>query len=129
VSIKLGTLGRKRIKRKKKLKIGGRTIRKWAGTCINGMFTRSGVRTDITIDELVMLKTHCCPCCNTTMISGGASVDNSPTVDRIDNDKGYTIDNIWIICHKCNSMKSDAKTPSRLYQIADAWWDRIKKCK
>lgn len=124
MSIKLETLGRKRTR-----KTGGRTLRKWAATCISNMFKRRGVRSKITIDQLVTMKPHCCPCCNTTLITGGVTYENSPTVDRLDNDKGYTLENIWIICYKCNSMKRDAKTPSRLYQIADAWWDRIKQCK
>lgn len=33
------------------------------------------------------------------------SVDNSPTIDRIDNSKGYTKENIWVISHKANWFK------------------------
>jgi hypothetical protein len=33
---------------------------------------------------------------------------NSPSLDRIDPSKGYTPDNVWVISHKANTMKSNA---------------------
>lgn len=47
---------------------------------------------------------------------------NSPTLDRIDNNKGYTKDNIQIISMKANSMKN-AATFEELVKFAD-WIDR-----
>ena len=43
----------------------------------------------------------------------------SPALDRIDNDKGYTKDNIQVISHRANMMKVDA-SPKEL--IAFAKW-------
>ena len=33
---------------------------------------------------------------------------DSPSLDRIDPSKGYTRDNVWIISHKANTIKSNA---------------------
>ena len=38
----------------------------------------------------------------------GSIKDNSPSFDRIDSSKGYTIDNVEIISNKANTMKSNA---------------------
>lgn len=118
----MATRGRKRTKY-------SRRWRKWASTCKSGIFKRTGIRVNFKIEQLIELTPYACPCCKTPMESGGDNQSTSPTIDRINNDVGYELSNIWIICHRCNSMKRDAKTPNQLYAIADAWWDRITKCK
>jgi hypothetical protein len=37
----------------------------------------------------------------------GTSSDNSPSLDRINSENGYTRDNIWVISQKANRIKSD----------------------
>jgi predicted DNA-binding protein YlxM (UPF0122 family) len=49
---------------------------------------------------------------------GRERADFSPSVDRIDSTKGYTIDNIQIISWRANRIKNDA-TPQELKKIAD----------
>lgn len=50
-----------------------------------------------------------CPLLNTPFIIGKyKDYEYTPTIDRIDNSKGYTKDNIWIISKKANSMKNSA---------------------
>jgi predicted DNA-binding protein YlxM (UPF0122 family) len=50
--------------------------------------------------------------------SGKERSDSSPSVDRIDSNKGYTIDNIHIISWRANRIKNDS-TPEELKKIAD----------
>ena len=50
-----------------------------------------------------------------------------PSLDRIDSDGGYVDENIWIICTKCNTKKSDASSPRELIQIGLAWEAQDKK--
>jgi len=40
------------------------------------------------------------------------------TVDRKNNDKDYTLDNIVLACHRCNSIKSDWFTYDEMKEIA-----------
>lgn len=120
-------IGQRRIKYAK-WKKWSRRWRKWASNCRSGIFRRSGIVAPFTIEDVLSILTVECPCCKQTMECGGEQ-SNSPTVDRINNDNGYTLQNIWIICHSCNSIKRNLTNPNRLYQIADAWWDRITQCK
>lgn len=43
---------------------------------------------------------------------------NSPSLDRIDNSKGYTKDNVWVISQKANAMKHCA-TNTELLKFAN----------
>jgi hypothetical protein len=41
-------------------------------------------------------------------VGDGKLTDNSPTVERIDNNKGYTKENVIIISYKANRIKNNA---------------------
>lgn len=63
-----------------------------------------------------------CPILGIPIISGvgtgqGGNMD-SPSLDRIDNTKGYIKGNVQVISHKANSMKFTA-TPEELIKFAD----------
>lgn len=64
-----------------------------------------------------------CPCCgiafNYALNRYDGSLRRSPSLDRFDNSKGYTLENCEIICHRCNSLKSDA-TVEEIERVA-AW--------
>lgn len=49
----------------------------------------------------------------------GAERDNSPSIDRVDNERGYTPDNIQVISCRANALASNA-TPAELRAVA-AW--------
>jgi hypothetical protein len=50
-----------------------------------------------------------CPLlCIPVFVGNGKQGPNSPSVDRIDNSKGYVPGNVWIISQKANRIKSDA---------------------
>ena len=53
---------------------------------------------------------------------------NSMSVDRIDNNKGYNKDNLVIVSFKANAMKSSA-TLKELYQVADFYYKLEKRSK
>ncbi len=42
------------------------------------------------------------------MLGEGRQGPSSPTIDRIDNTRGYTKDNVLVVSHRANSIKSDA---------------------
>ena len=56
---------------------------------------------------------------------GWARTDSSPSIDRIDSDRGYTIDNIQIISWRANRIKNDS-TPEELRKLAD-YMERLNK--
>jgi uncharacterized protein YbaR (Trm112 family) len=57
-------------------------------------------------------KTPVCECCGGVLdISfkhDRKRKNNSPSIDRINNLKGYILDNIAILCWRCNNLKRDA---------------------
>ena len=54
------------------------------------------------------------------------SRDNWPSIDRIDNSKGYIPGNVWIISSRANRIKSDSN-PGELMQIALNLRKKIKE--
>lgn len=68
--------------------------------------------TDITIPEV-------CPILGISLAIGRERIqDNSPSLDRTDNSKGYTLGNIQVISAKANAMKNNA-TPHELLKFAE----------
>jgi len=58
--------------------------------------------------------------------SNGFPSPNSPSIDRLESSKGYTMDNINIISNRANSIKSDATFEE--FEAIYKWWKaQIKK--
>lgn len=88
-----------------------RSPRGWANQAI-GSHRRKGHTIELTIDELYnfALEVKNCPICGVELSWGkknGHIRNHSPSLDRINNDPVLNINNIWIICAKCNAAKGD----------------------
>lgn len=59
------------------------------------------------LDEIDIVSPHRCPILGIILERGGKYRYNSPSVDRIDNSKGYTKDNIQVVSQAANSLKLD----------------------
>lgn len=62
---------------------------------------------------LNLLKNNlCCKCCGVKMDFSFKEKkyqnNNSPTIDRLDPNKGYMIKNIRVLCYKCNVIKGNS---------------------
>lgn len=67
----------------------------------------TGVDFTISIDDVVIPTT--CPVLGIALESGGGGFsNNSPSIDRVSPDKGYTPENIRVISWRANKLKSDA---------------------
>jgi len=65
------------------------------------------IENDLSIEDINIPKL--CPVLGLELeIADGHCSDCSPTIDRINNSKGYISDNISVISWKANKMKSDA---------------------
>ena len=62
-----------------------------------------GYDMDIDLSDIT-IPSHC-PILEIPLILGGG--DNAPTLDRIDNDKGYVKGNVHVISYRANRFKSD----------------------
>jgi hypothetical protein len=62
---------------------------------------------DIVRDDIVLPER--CPILDIPIVVGeGCHSDNSPSLDRIDNQVGYTKENVRVISRRANRIKSDA---------------------
>lgn len=68
---------------------------------------RNGVPFTLTLEDIVI--PPLCPVFHIPLTCGSRE-DNelSPSLDRIDNNKGYIKDNVWVISRKANTIKNNA---------------------
>jgi len=65
---------------------------------------KKGLEFSIRVEDIKIPKT--CPLLNKELIENDR--EYTPSLDRINSSKGYTIDNIWVISHRANQIKNDA---------------------
>lgn len=87
---------------------------------LNGARRRAkdkGLEFNITIEDIVI--PELCPLLNVPFVNGiGKDYEYTPSLDRIDPNKGYIKGNVWVITKKANSMKNSA-TKQELLTFAD----------
>ncbi len=86
--------------------------KRWASACLSG-HRRRGHVIELTYTELceLAMKTDSCFICDTQLDwrlgDKGRMKNNSPTLDRVDNESVIRKNNITILCYKCNATKRD----------------------
>ena len=82
--------------------------------------TAAGLEFSLTKDALLSMLGGSCPLLGIPLTLGQSkSVDSSPTVDRKDPTKGYTIENCWVVSAKANRIKTNA-TSAEVAMVAEA---------
>jgi hypothetical protein len=61
---------------------------------------------EITVDHIRAITPTHCPVLGIELTYGGP-LDSSPSIDRLDNTRGYTVDNVRVISTRANRIKSD----------------------
>ncbi len=85
--------------------------RGWASGALRS-HKRKGHKINITIEELYKysLDKKFCPICGKELSWGGKNGrirSHSPSLDRINNESELNMNNVWIICARCNAAKGD----------------------
>lgn len=71
---------------------------------------KKGMKYDISLHDVVIPER--CPLLGIALsLTNGVLADNSPTLDRIDNSKGYVKGNVWVISSRANTVKRDLDLP------------------
>lgn len=84
----------------------------YASTTLND-HKRNNFIVNITINELekLAINTNFCIYCGIELNYNRGykfmALDNSPSLDRINNENEMNMENVQIICHKCNAIKHD----------------------
>lgn len=77
---------------------------------------KRGMEFNLTLDDIVI--PYRCPVLGIDLFRAtGTPCDNSPEIDRRDNSRGYTRDNVVVVSRRANRLKSDA-TPTELMAVA-----------
>lgn len=79
--------------------------------------SRKGLAFNLVREKLHIPET--CPICGIRLQRAeGRAISASPTLDRVDNARGYELGNVEVICYDCNRIKSDG-TADLHERIAD----------
>ena len=86
---------------------------------------QKGLEHNITSEDIII--PEFCPVLGIPIFIGnGRNTLNSPTLDRIDNNKGYIKGNVIVVSYRTNMIKNNA-TVEELYKIADFYHNLMKE--
>lgn len=96
---------------------------RWAKVAVNQSRARAkakGMEHTITVNDVLPLCVDVCRAlgCKLTY-ANKKSHWHAAALDRIDNDKGYVPENVWVISMRANRIKTDA-TPAEIAAVAEA---------
>jgi len=101
-------------------------LRNYSSSMVNAARSRArkrGLEFSLTAADIAVPDT--CPLLGIPIFVGEQRhKDNSPTLDRIRNDAGYTPDNVWVISYRANRIKNDS-TVEEFLAIADGLKRRL----
>jgi len=108
-------------------------IKEWCRAAI-GSHKRKGYIVKFGVKELLSIaeKTSYCKYCNNkldydTKYGKRKNIpkENNPTIDRINGEKILTVDNVEIICWKCNTTKLN-RTEEEFYKYSKQIYNKLK---
>ena len=101
----------------------------WIINSVRGRAKSHNIKFSITRDDFEIPDK--CPCCGRGIffaIDRGKPNYNSPSLDRLDSNRGYIQGNVNVICWRCNTIKSNASV-DELRTIAtwmECMWQRTR---
>lgn len=98
----------------------------WAKKTIN-THIRKGHVVVFSVDELVKIVPVCCSICDRILVWNhkGVPQGTSPSLDRINNEKILTLQNIQIVCLRCNATKQN-RTQSEFEEYCCMVADKVR---
>lgn len=82
-----------------------------------------GVPFDLTVEDIVIPER--CPALGVPLVRGtGKPHQFSPSLDRIDNSRGYVRGNVVVVSRLANNIKADAASAAQVRAVAD-WMERL----
>jgi hypothetical protein len=97
-------------------------LERWLWLNARSRARKLGLDFDILPDDVVI--PQFCPVLGIPLAPGeGCREDGSPSLDRIDQSRGYVRGNVLVVSWRANKLKGDA-TPDELRLIADFYWRR-----
>ena len=82
---------------------------------------RRNIFFDLNLED-IQIGTHC-PILGLKFEVGMDNWQNSPSLDRIDNNRGYESDNVIVVCMMANTIKNQA-TPDQIRKVADFYSEK-----